>query len=121
MKDVYTLDDLASRSLLDEGAELPARLAVLGSPVAHSLSPQLHQASLDEISSGARYIRLEVAPGEVAGALDRLQELEFIGANVTVPHKFDALSAADEIDGAATMMGAANTILFEDDRKLLEP
>ena len=118
MKDVYTLDDLASRSLLDEGAELPARLAVLGSPVAHSLSPQLHQAALDEIGSGARYIRLEVPTGEVAGALDRLQELEFIGANVTVPHKFEALSAADEIDGAATMLGAANTILFEEDRKL---
>ena len=49
MKDVYTLDDLASRAALDEGSEHPARLAVLGSPVAHSLSPQLHQAALDEL------------------------------------------------------------------------
>ena len=118
MKDVYTIDDLASRSLLDEGADQPARLAVLGSPVAHSLSPQLHGAALDEIGSAARYIRLEVPPGEVAGALDRLQELDFIGANVTVPHKFEALTAADEVDEAATLLGAANTILFDGDRKL---
>ena len=118
MKDVYTLDDLASRAALDEGSEHPARLAVLGSPVAHSLSPQLHQAALDEIGSGSRYIRLEVPAGEVAGALDRLHELNFIGANITVPHKFEALAAADEVDGAATILGAANTILFDDDRKL---
>ncbi len=118
MKDVYTLDDLVSRSRLDEGAEQPARLAVLGSPVAHSLSPQLHQAALDETGTGGRYIRLEVPAGEVAGTLDRLQELEFIGANITVPHKFEALSAADEVDGAAAMLGAVNTILFEHGRKL---
>ena len=118
MKDVYTLDDLVSRSRLDEGAEQPARLAVLGSPVAHSLSPQLHQAALDETGTGGRYIRLEVPAGEVSGTLNRLQELEFIGANITVPHKFEALSAADEVDGAATMLGAVNTILFERGRKL---
>ena len=118
MKDVYTLDDLVSRSRLDEGADYPARLAVVGSPVAHSLSPQLHQAALDRAESGVRYIRLEVPPGKVAQALDRLQQLEFIGANVTVPHKFEALEAVDEIDGAASTLGAANTILFDQGRKI---
>ena len=118
MKDVYTLDDLVSRSRLDEGSENPARLAVLGSPVAHSLSPQLHQAALDEAGCGVRYIRLEVAPGKVTMALDRLQQLEFVGANVTVPHKFEALQAADQADNTASTLGAANTILFEEGRKL---
>ena len=118
MKDVYTLDDLVSRARLDEGADKPARLAVLGSPVAHSLSPQLHQAALDEIDAGMRYIRLEVEAGRVTQALEALQALDFIGANVTVPHKFEALSAADEVDASARVLGAVNTILFEDGKKL---
>jgi shikimate dehydrogenase len=118
MKDVYTLDDLTSRAVLDRDAELPARLAVLGSPVAHSLSPQLHQPALDAANAGVRYIRLEVEAGRVGEALNRLQELEFIGANVTVPHKFEALEAADEVDSAARILGAVNTILFDEGSKL---
>jgi shikimate dehydrogenase len=117
MKDVYTLHDL-SRIKLDEGAEKPARLAVLGSPVAHSLSPQLHQPALDAIHAKLRYIRLEVEPSQVADALDKLQALDFVGANITVPHKFEALTAVDELDSAARTLGAVNTILFEDGRKL---
>ena len=107
MKELYTLDDLSSRSILDEGASHPARLAVLGYPVAHSLSPQLHQDALNEASIGTRYIRLEVPSGRVTEALERLASLQFVGANVTVPHKFEALSAADEIDESAAILGAA--------------
>lgn len=118
MKDVYTLDDLSDRGVLDEGAAHPARLAVLGHPVAHSLSPQLHQPALDEAGIEARYIRLEVEPGRVAEALERLKALDFIGANVTVPHKFEALAAADEVDESARVLGAVNTLLFEDGQKL---
>ncbi len=118
MKDVYTIDDLTSRTRLDEGAETPARLAVIGSPVAHSLSPQLHQPALDEIGAGLRYIRLEVDPGRVKEALEALQGLDFLGANVTVPHKFEALSAADEVDESARVLGAVNTILFDEGNKL---
>ena len=118
MKELYTIDDLSSRSLLDEGSSQPARLAVLGCPVAHSLSPQLHQDALDEAGCGARYIRLEVPVGRVSEALERLASLQFVGANVTVPHKFEALAAADEIDDSAAILGAANTILFDGDRKL---
>lgn len=118
MKDVYTLDDLNNRSRLDQGADLPARIAVLGSPVAHSLSPQLHQPALDSLESGVRYIRLEVEPGRITDAVDAMKRLNFIGANVTVPHKFEALSVVDEVEKAAQTLGAVNTILFEDDRTL---
>lgn len=113
MKNVYTLDDLTSRDHLDAGAEQPARLAVLGHPVTHSLSPQLHQPALDAIQAGIRYIRIEVEPGQITNALARLQELEFIGANVTVPHKFEALSACTEVDPSAQALGAVNTLLFD--------
>ena len=42
-QDLYTLDDLGSRASLDAGHDKPARLAVIGYPVAHSLSPRMHQ------------------------------------------------------------------------------
>ncbi|GAA5484652.1 shikimate dehydrogenase [Haloferula sargassicola] len=92
-----------------------ARLAVIGQPVAHSLSPQMHQPALDEAGIDARYIALEVGPGQVKEAFIRMRELGFIGCNVTVPHKFDALEACDEIDDTARDLGAVNTVRFDDD------
>jgi shikimate dehydrogenase len=113
MKDVYTLEDLRSRTNLDSGADKPARIAVLGHPVTHSLSPQLHQPALDASGAEMRYIRLEVEPGKIREALKLLHELDFVGANVTVPHKFEALDACTEIDGNARALGAVNTLLFD--------
>lgn len=118
MKDVYTLEDLSSREQLDAGADHPARLAVLGHPVAHSLSPQLHQPALEASEAGMRYIRLEVEPGKIREALQRLRELEFLGANVTVPHKFEALDACNEVDASARVLGAVNTLLFDGEETL---
>ena len=92
MKSVYSLHDLATRATLDAGAGKPARLAVLGWPVAHSASPQMHQPALDAAGIDARYIRLEVEPGLIPEAFARMRELGFIGCNVTVPHKTDAMA-----------------------------
>ena len=100
MKELYNLDDLSSRSLLDEGANQPARLAVLGCPVAHSLSPQLHQDALDEAGSGARYIRLEVPPGRVSEALERLaalHEAAGVGASSLAQSKAARQELRDEV------------------------
>jgi shikimate dehydrogenase len=113
MKDVYTLDDLASRAGLDAGSEQPARLAVIGHPIAHSLSPQLHQPALEAAGTGIRYIRLEVEPLQISTAFQQLAALGFIGANITVPHKFEALSACTSVHENATVLGAVNTVLFE--------
>jgi len=112
---VHTIDDLRSREILDAGHTSPARLAVIGYPVKHSASPRMHQPALDEAGIDARYVAIEVEPGHVAEAFSRMRELGFIGCNVTVPHKFDALAACDEVDEAASMLGAANTIRFDDD------
>lgn len=115
MKDVYTIDDLVSREVLDAGASKPARLAVLGWPVAHSASPRMHQPALDANGIDARYIRLEVEPGQIPEAFSRMQALGFIGCNVTVPHKLDALDTCTEVHPDARALGAVNTVRFDGD------
>ena len=115
MKQVHTLDDLVSREALDAGAAQPARLAVLGWPVAHSASPRMHQPALDANGIEARYIRLEVVPGQLPRTLDRLRALGFIGCNVTVPHKLAALEQCGEVHPDARSLGAVNTVRFDPD------
>jgi shikimate dehydrogenase len=114
MKPVYTLDDLASRELLDTGVDKPARLAVIGHPIAHSASPKMHQAALDEFGIDARYIRIDIEPGQVGEAFSRMRELGFIGCNVTVPHKLEAMENC-EVHPDAKALGAVNTIRFDVD------
>jgi shikimate dehydrogenase len=115
MKPVYTLDDLISRDVLDAGADRPARLAVLGWPVAHSASPRMHQPALDANGVDARYIRLEVEPGMIPEAFGRMRSLGFIGCNVTVPHKLDAMANCDDVHPDAIALGAVNTVRFDAD------
>ncbi len=115
MKPVYFLEDLTTRELLDTGCGNPARLAVIGQPIAHSASPQMHQAALDAHGVDARYIRIEIEPGRVAEAFEKMRALGFIGCNVTVPHKLEAMAACDEIHPEAKSLGAVNTIRFDAD------
>ena len=115
MKEVHTLQDLDSRESLDAGADKPARLAVLGWPVAHSASPRMHQPALDANGIDARYIRLEVEPGRIPEAFARMRALGFIGCNVTVPHKLDAMRHCGEVHPDARALGAVNTVRFDPD------
>lgn len=112
MKQVYTLADLATRERLDAGCDKPARFAVIGHPVAHSASPRMHQPALDAAGIDARYIRLDVEPGQVAEAFSRMKALGFSGCNVTVPHKLEAMEYC-EVAPAARALGAVNTIRFD--------
>lgn len=112
MKEVYTIEDLESRDRLDEGHIKPAKLAVIGDPVAHSKSPQMHQAALDKDGFDMRYIRVHVPPGEVKKALSKMQRLGFIGVNVTVPHKLEVMAVCDSLTETAKALGAVNTVHF---------
>ena len=111
MQPVFTPGTLESASTGDK----PARLAVLGYPVSHSASPQLHQPALDAFGIPATYIRLEVRPGEIKEAFATMRRLGFIGCNVTVPHKFEAMEACDAVSAQARLLGAVNTIVFGKD------
>lgn len=109
-----SLDDLrALRSSGRPAADaLPVRLAVIGDPVDHSLSPAMHQPALDARGLGFRYGRVHVRPGDVAEAFALMRALGFVGTNVTVPHKAEALAACGEVEATARLFGAVNTVVF---------
>lgn len=93
----------------------PARLAVIGDPVAHSLSPEMHNPGIAACGIAARYVRLHLRPDEFCAALPKLRDLGFIGCNCTIPHKFMALEAVDEVHPDARRVGAVNTLIFRPD------
>ncbi len=76
------------------------RLAVLGDPVSHSLSPEMQNAGLAVRAIPFQYTRLWVKIGELAEVFSLLREREFIGWNLTVPHKVTALGLVDAIVGS---------------------
>jgi shikimate dehydrogenase len=97
----------------------PGRLGVLGWPVSHSRSPQMHRAAFAELGlAGWSYQRLPVPPELFAQLLAALPAAGFVGANVTLPHKRAALQAADTATRTAREIGAANTLSFRPDGSL---
>jgi shikimate dehydrogenase len=90
-------------------------LGVCGWPVAHSRSPQMHNAALAAVGlTGWRYLRLPLPPELFEETVRALPAAGFRGVNVTIPHKHAALALADEASDAARAIGAANTLTFED-------
>ncbi|MEO1855802.1 MAG: shikimate dehydrogenase [Rubritalea sp.] len=116
MKHVYTLADLRDPAFAE--AMPNAKLAVIGFPIKHSASPQMHQAALDEAGIDLQYIRVEVEPGDVDACFVEMERLGFIGCNVTVPHKLDAMAQCDELTDDAKALGATNTILFKEGKRI---
>ena len=88
-------------------------MAVLGDPVAHSLSPPMHDAALAACGLLGRYGRLHVRAEELPEVLALLPERGFLGVNLTIPHKTAALGLLDEIDEEARRLGAVNTVRVE--------
>ncbi|WP_422029999.1 shikimate dehydrogenase [Roseovarius sp.] len=92
--------------------------AVIGSPVAHSKSPQLHNHWLKVNGLPGFYIPMEVKTEDLESVLRTLPKMGFVGVNITVPHKEKVLEIADLITDRATLIGAANTLIFRQDGKI---
>jgi shikimate dehydrogenase len=91
---------------------------VIGSPIAHSRSPALHGHWLKTFGIPGFYIPMDVAPENLAEVLRILPKAGFVGVNVTVPHKVAVLELADLVTDRATLIGAANTLIFREDGKI---
>jgi shikimate dehydrogenase len=113
----YTLADLENWHTTGD-VDPPVLLAVFGDPVAHSLSPQMQNAALRACKIDMQYARFHIRANELRSALRFLRDLDFIGINLTVPHKIAAFTQIDEADESASRAGAVNTILVRD-KKLI--
>ncbi|MBY5164050.1 shikimate dehydrogenase [Salsipaludibacter albus] len=89
-------------------------LAVIGHPVAHSVSPAMHNAAIAAAGLDLVYVALDVVPASLPGALDGLVSLGLRGANVTVPHKQAVMSACVDLTATARAVGAVNTLTVTD-------
>ena len=91
---------------------------VIGSPIAHSKSPQLHRHWLKTYGIPGYYIPMDVAPANLETVLRALPRMGFVGVNITIPHKENVMEIADLITDSATLIGAANTLIFRKDGKI---
>ena len=87
------------------------RFAVFGNPIAHSLSPLLHNYAIKFLALDAYYGRVLLQRGEELRA--KFEALELCGANVTVPFKLDALKACDVLSDTAKQIGSVNTLVLK--------
>jgi shikimate dehydrogenase len=86
-------------------------VGVIGWPVAHSLSPAIHNAAFAALEMDWVYVPLPVPPGAVASAVAGLRALGFVGANVTMPHKTEVADVVEDLSEDAARLRAVNTIL----------
>jgi len=91
---------------------------VIGSPIAHSKSPQLHGHWLKTYGIQGYYVPMDVSADNLEKVLETLPKMGFVGVNITVPHKEKVMDFADLVTDRATLIGAANTLTFQTDGKL---
>jgi shikimate dehydrogenase len=109
-------NSLTLKEILSMDFPLPC-LAVLGDPIGHSLSPAMHNAVLQALAkehpklSQVKYLRLHIKPEELAQTLAFLRTKNFIGLNLTVPHKITALGLVKSLSPEAKKAESVNTLV----------
>ena len=89
-------------------------VGVIGAPVEHSRSPQMHNAALAKARLDYVYVPFHVRPGDIARALEGFKALNVVGINVTLPHKAAVLPYLTSMSREAALIGAVNTLSFRD-------
>ncbi|MGZ6338897.1 MAG: shikimate dehydrogenase [Candidatus Limnocylindrales bacterium] len=92
------------------------RVVLIGHPVAHSFSGAMQQAAFDALGIDARYELWDRPPLELVAAVAELKTDEFLGANVTIPHKERVVPMMDRLTEEAQVTGAVNTVTKEGKR-----
>jgi shikimate dehydrogenase len=114
MNGIHRIAELRDWKKVSRELSPPVRLGVVGNPVAHSLSPAMQNAALEASGVDVRYGLFEIAPNELEEALELFSEHNFVGVNLTAPHKLAALPLVNELEDRARQVGAINTIVFRD-------
>ena len=88
--------------------------AVIGDPIDHSLSPNIHSAAFKELALDCIYIAYKVPKGELVEGIESLKKINISGFNVTIPHKVEIMKYLDKVDDNCSVIGAANTVSYND-------
>ena len=86
------------------------KAAVIGHPIAHSLSPAIHGYWFKEYGIAGEYQAFDIAPADLAMRVQELTDAGYNGFNVTVPHKQAVMALCDMLDETARAIGAVNTL-----------
>jgi shikimate dehydrogenase len=97
---------------------LTKRAGVIGHPIGHSISPAVFQAAFQAAGIDATYEAWDTPPDTLQGRVDALRGGDFLGANVTVPHKTGIMPLLDGTDEVAGRAGAVNTVVHRDGKLL---
>ncbi len=97
----------------------PIPLGVFGYPAGHILSPVLHNKAAEVLGVDYHYLAYEVRPGCLGEAVHGARAMGFRGLTITIPHKVAVVPLVDELSEDARLMGAVNTIVFEEDGRLV--
>ncbi len=89
-------------------------LGLIGDPVKHTLSPYMHNAAFESLNLDYVYVPFHVKKNELKAAIKGASSLEIKGLNVTIPHKTEVMKYLDVLDGTAELIGAVNTIKFDE-------
>jgi len=101
------------------GRHRSTRIAcVLGQPVAHSLSPAIHNDCFEHLALNTRYFSCDVSPKNLEYMVRSLQSQHFLGASVTMPHKEAVLSLCDTVSARARALSSVNTLIPQSDGAL---
>ncbi|MDU8910914.1 shikimate dehydrogenase [Aestuariicoccus sp. MJ-SS9] len=91
---------------------------VIGSPIAHSRSPRLHGHWLRKYGLPGFYVPMDIASEDLEVSLRQMPRMGFVGVNITIPYKESVMAIADQVSDRATLIGAANTLIFRKDGRI---
>jgi shikimate dehydrogenase len=92
------------------------KYAVIGYPLTHTLSPQIHNNAFQNLNIDAVYEKIEIHPDDLKDTLQQLRNSRINGFNVTIPHKLSIISFLDQIDPDANTIGAVNTVVSKENK-----
>jgi shikimate dehydrogenase len=91
-------------------------IAVIGNPIEHSISPQLHNTLSKCLGLNLAYVPVKVEPDDIEDIIKGFRKMGFLGFNVTIPYKTEVIKHLDELSDEAMLTGAVNTVKFEGGR-----
>lgn len=94
------------------------KLAIIGYPLAHSLSPNIQKANMNAGGVDGEYILLETPPEKLEERIKYIKNNGFNGFNVTIPHKVAIMKYLDTIDDFAIKVGAVNTVVINEKKEM---